>query len=377
MNIETNVVIWQNSGPSGVYSVHVLNVDGTNTFTYNATSSEIFVQIRQAGTYYLDNIRMYRTYEDTVFVRGYEVDMAYRYGFNSMERDNEIKGKGNSYDFGARLYDPRVGRWLGIDPLARKYPNLSPYNFTGNNPILFVDYDGKDFGVLINHTDGTILIIANFYTINEKTTEEANKAAANWNALTGSTVLIGGKEFTVTVQVEVLMASGETDKERFKSAQEQSKSDLIGNTYNGDVMGIPNGPMHKLGFEVKKAATSEMQKSSKGFEVGWSDGKNITMPLWNMENTGPLYAPSEKTGIPYSVDHEIGHNYGLDDPGGKYYSPGGAMDYGGLFAPNQSDLENLIKYSLDGGKGAARVSITHQASKVEDYNQMKSEDVGQ
>jgi RHS repeat-associated protein len=67
----------------------------------------------------------------------------YRYGFNGMEKDDEVKGSGNSYDFGARMYDSRIGRWLSIDPLEAKYPNLSPYNFVADNPILFVDPDGK------------------------------------------------------------------------------------------------------------------------------------------------------------------------------------------------------------------------------------------
>ena len=53
----------------------------------------------------------------------------YTYGFNGMERDEEIKGAGNSYDFGARMQDPRLGRWLSIDPLAAKYPAFSPYSF--------------------------------------------------------------------------------------------------------------------------------------------------------------------------------------------------------------------------------------------------------
>ena len=69
-----------------------------------------------------------------------------------MEKDDEIKGKGNSYDFGARILDPRVGRWLSIDPLRNKYPNLSPYNFVANNPNLFVDYNGKDFIIFIEKT---------------------------------------------------------------------------------------------------------------------------------------------------------------------------------------------------------------------------------
>lgn len=36
------------------------------------------------------------------------------YGFNRRERDDEVKGAANSLDFGARIYDPRVGRWLSL-----------------------------------------------------------------------------------------------------------------------------------------------------------------------------------------------------------------------------------------------------------------------
>ena len=54
---------------------------------------------------------------------------AYRYGFNGMEKDDELKGEGNSYDFGMRMYDPRINRWLKTDPLDKKYPYDSPYIF--------------------------------------------------------------------------------------------------------------------------------------------------------------------------------------------------------------------------------------------------------
>jgi len=67
----------------------------------------------------------------------------YRYGFNSMEKDDEVKGSGNCYDFGARIYDPRVGRWLAVDPLAGKYPNHSPYHYCLNGPITLMDVDGR------------------------------------------------------------------------------------------------------------------------------------------------------------------------------------------------------------------------------------------
>jgi len=66
----------------------------------------------------------------------------YRYGFNGMELDNELKGEGNSYDFGARMYDPRVGRWLSLDRVHKDYQ--SDYVYASNNPIIFIDKGGND-----------------------------------------------------------------------------------------------------------------------------------------------------------------------------------------------------------------------------------------
>ncbi len=66
----------------------------------------------------------------------------YRYAFNGMEKNEEWNE--GSYDFGARMYDGRSGRWLAIDPLTSKYPNESPYCFVGNSPIIMIDPDGKE-----------------------------------------------------------------------------------------------------------------------------------------------------------------------------------------------------------------------------------------
>jgi len=66
----------------------------------------------------------------------------YRHGFNGMERDDEIKGAANSLDFGARIYDPRLGRWLSVDPLHREFADQSPYKAANNCPVTFLDPDG-------------------------------------------------------------------------------------------------------------------------------------------------------------------------------------------------------------------------------------------
>ena len=63
-----------------------------------------------------------------------------RFKFIGKERDWET-----DYDyFGARFYDYRKGFWNSVDPLADKYPNISPYAYCGWNPMKYVDPDGRD-----------------------------------------------------------------------------------------------------------------------------------------------------------------------------------------------------------------------------------------
>ncbi|NBC58839.1 MAG: hypothetical protein GVY05_11230 [Bacteroidetes bacterium] len=59
--------------------------------------------------------------------------------FNGKEFDQET---GNYY-YGARYYNPKTSLWLNVDPLAEKYPEWSPYNYTLNNPVRYVDPDGR------------------------------------------------------------------------------------------------------------------------------------------------------------------------------------------------------------------------------------------
>ena len=68
----------------------------------------------------------------------------YRYGFNGKENDNEVKNFGNQQDYGMRIYDPRIGRFLSVDPISDDYPELTPYQFSSNSPIENIDIDGLE-----------------------------------------------------------------------------------------------------------------------------------------------------------------------------------------------------------------------------------------
>jgi RHS repeat-associated protein len=74
---------------------------------------------------------------------------AYRYGFNGKENDNEVKGAGNQQDYGMRIYDPRLGRFLSVDPLSSEFSFYSPYQFASNNPIVAIDLDGLEAVVVV------------------------------------------------------------------------------------------------------------------------------------------------------------------------------------------------------------------------------------
>ena len=53
-------------------------------------------------------------------------------------------------DYWARMYDPAIGRWTAQDPLSEKYYSFSAYNYCVNNPVMFVDPDGRSAGIYYN-----------------------------------------------------------------------------------------------------------------------------------------------------------------------------------------------------------------------------------
>ena len=85
----------------------------------------------------------------------------YRYGFNGMEKDDEVYNtSGSSLDFGPRMLDTRLGRFTSLDPREDEFPHWSPYHYGGNSPIAFIDQDGEGPIIKIHSPVYTALIRA-------------------------------------------------------------------------------------------------------------------------------------------------------------------------------------------------------------------------
>lgn len=69
----------------------------------------------------------------------------YRYGFNGKEKDDSGEFGGTVYDYGFRIYNPSIAKFLSVDPLTKKYPELTPYQFASNRPIDGIDLDGLEY----------------------------------------------------------------------------------------------------------------------------------------------------------------------------------------------------------------------------------------
>ncbi|MBK8701526.1 MAG: hypothetical protein IPN29_19050 [Saprospiraceae bacterium] len=108
-----------------------LNANGKIDVTNSAATNEII----QENHYYAFGM----AYEGPWMMNHSSKDNNYLYNYKELNADHDLKW----YDYGARFYDAVIGRWHVVDPLADKYPKMTPYNYVENNPIRLIDPDGR------------------------------------------------------------------------------------------------------------------------------------------------------------------------------------------------------------------------------------------
>jgi RHS repeat-associated protein len=105
---------------------------------------------------------------------------AYRYGFQGQEKDDEIKGSGNSINYKYRMHDPRLGRFMSVDPLFKDYPWNSPYAFSENRVIDGIDLEGQEYlNTTVYQVELVVLENENYEFILNKMNESVTKSNDN------------------------------------------------------------------------------------------------------------------------------------------------------------------------------------------------------
>jgi RHS repeat-associated protein len=305
----------------------------------------------------------------------------YRSGFNDKEINGDISN--DNYDFGARIYDARLGRWTAVDPLQNKYAYLTPFAYTANNPICLKEIDGKDFIYSLdeNEKGKTITVKMTVFAVSLTAYYQALAGANLWNQTKfqskGYTV-----KFDIQVQKppvisqddvikynsdhgeeEILNKRGKPNK-KYRDIEEkliniQMMKDAT-TAYNSGEIGKNNVYAGSNSFDkLVTKSIEEPPKEGETRDLGVSNGRaivthKVALPEYDLakpqSSNEPIYRDQGEK--PYVVGHELGHNLGLPDYTTAGLTSGGIMDYltaeGGK--PSQIEVDDLVTQIINHNK---------------------------
>jgi outer membrane protein OmpA-like peptidoglycan-associated protein len=202
--------------------------------------------------------------------------------------DNEVKGDGNSVNFSFRMHDPRLGRFLSIDPLSKGYPWNSPYSFSENDVIACVELEGAEKWKVVHYKDAVTGVITKTI-VTPYTAEEAYD---------GMTKGIGILYMTKTVY------SNGAGSEHFtyKDNDHSSFFELPENRWTARGMTGDNKYYDYLGRGVttspEKALELGLRKTPTGYPL---NEQTIKYPTWTIE----WHFENDKANAFYGTEAEI------------------------------------------------------------------------
>ena len=192
----------------------------------------------------------------------------YRYGFNGKEKDN--KDGVVQYDYGFRIYDPRLVRFKSVDPLTKSYPWYTPYQFAGNSPISNIDLDGLEEVKSLYFKNVRVVVLKNVTfdfvirkSTNNMTTEMSNKD-------------VGGKtDYSINLQMYEAKPGTNPDYYTATSPQADYRSQGLNNKNGKNVEGRSSPSTYYFSIGNDGAVTTGMGDAPTNSKISFGGGTPV------------------------------------------------------------------------------------------------------